>query len=216
MPYSTAPDLMQALCFEMPQDGSVPEWVQLVPPGEQVIGVDGREWINDKPEQILARFNNRAFKGLKLVFDYEHATELKAPKGGEAPAAAWGVNMEIRGGGSIWVKLEWTERGRNSVASKEYRYLSPVLIYENISNRIVAISSVGLTNHPNLTSKALNHEADCPIEIGTVPEDEIRKALGLVDNTRQALNAKKTFSPDEAEIAAYFGNNEADIEKYGY
>jgi len=151
-------ELCLAVCSELPQDGSVPEWVQLIPPGRDIAGFDGRHWLNDKPEAVLAYFANRQARGRDLVFDYEHSTEHKAPLGEEAPASAWGKQMEIRDGGSVWVRPEWTERAANAIANKEYRYLSPVLIYERTTGRIVGIDSVGLTNKANLSLKALNRE----------------------------------------------------------
>jgi len=149
--------LCVAVNFALPDDGTLPEWVQLIPPGENVDGIDGRSWVNDKPQGIVDYFAALQSRGRDLVFDFEHSTELKAPKGENAPAAAWGKAMEIREDGSIWSRPDWNEIGRNSVERKEYRYLSPVLIFEKATRRIVGIKSVGLTNNPNLFVTALNH-----------------------------------------------------------
>tara|TARA_R110002095_G_scaffold29483_1_gene29127 strand:- start:508 stop:747 length:240 start_codon:yes stop_codon:yes gene_type:complete len=46
-------------------------------------GSDGRQWLNDQSEALIAP--NRA-KKRDIVFDYEHATQLKASKGEPAPA----------------------------------------------------------------------------------------------------------------------------------
>lgn len=147
-----------ALCFELPTE--VPDWVELIPPGPEVAGIDGRSWLNDQPQMIIDHFNHLKNRHRDLPIDYEHASELKAPNGDPAPAAAWATELEVRDGNAIWAKVEWTPKGRESVANREYRYLSPVLIYEKVSGRIVGLSSAALTNKPNLALTALNRAVD--------------------------------------------------------
>ena len=155
----------------------MPEWVELLPPGTVVAGRDGRRWVNDRPEAILTAFRaNRA----DLPLDWEHSTALLAPAGHPAPAAGWVRELELRDGG-IWGRVEWTERGRQSVESREYRYVSPVIDFERHSNRIVRISSVALTNSPNLQIGALNQTSQ-----EHHMEPEILKALGLAETATPA------------------------------
>ncbi len=42
-----------ALNAERPAEGA-PEWVELIRPGRDVKGRDGREWINDRPVEIVS------------------------------------------------------------------------------------------------------------------------------------------------------------------
>lgn len=145
--------LATALCFAL--DGSTPpDWIELIPAGPEVDGVDGRSWVNDQPDAIVAAFQRR---GKPLVIDWEHATEHRAPNGLDAPAAGWIDRIENRGG-AIWGHADWTPRASGQLAAKEYRYLSPVFLYDKASRRVVALTSVGLTNTPNLTLTALNQE----------------------------------------------------------
>jgi len=169
--------LCVAFNFAMPDDGSVPEWVQLIPPGRDVVGIDGRSWLNDQPQGVVDYFTALQSKGRDLVFDFEHSTELKAPKGENAPAAAWGKAMEIRGDGEIWAKPDWNAIGQNAVGNKEYRYISPVLIFEKSTRRIVGIKSVGLTNNPNLFVTALNQAQGKQSNQEDKPMEEFLKAL---------------------------------------
>lgn len=146
-----------ALNFEIPQDGSAPEWIEILPAGQIITGRDGRTWINDQTESLLAAF---AAEGKDLPIDWEHSSELKAREGEEAPASGWIKQLEIREGGSVWARVEWTARGAASISSKEYRYLSPVFVFDMESRRIVRITSCGLTNQPNLYLEALNKEGN--------------------------------------------------------
>lgn len=142
--------------FELP-DGDLPTEVMLIPPGPVVEGRDGRKYLNNDPAGVVAFFADR---GVDLPFDWLHATELRAPKGEEAPAAGWGRlgTMTARPDGSVWINVEWTARGAESIKNREYRYISPVYLCEPNSMAIRGLSSVGLTNKPNVYIPALNGE----------------------------------------------------------
>jgi phage I-like protein len=193
--------LLTALCLALPAvaDGNVPEWVELIPAGIQVKGLDGREWINDKPQDILNHFNALKQSGRELVFDFEHSTELKAPKGDKAPASGWGVEMQQREDGSIWAKVNWNEEGSKAIAAKEYRYLSPVLIYEKNTRRIVGIQSVALTNKANLLVTALNSQDFSPPETPTMDIKQLLALLGLPETATldEALAAIKALQSEK-------------------
>lgn len=138
-----------AICkLALTQDGQPPEWVELVPAGK-VTALDGRKFQNTKPDEVVKRFNEVS---LDVPIDWEHASEIKAPQGDEAPAAGWISALEIRGG-SIWGQVEWTPRGAVSLSSKEYRYISPAFTYSK-SGEVLEIVSAGLTNKPALEELA--------------------------------------------------------------
>lgn len=152
--------------------GQAPEWIPLVPAG-QVVGRDGREWVNDSPQLVLDAF---AAGSADLPLDMEHATELKAPQGEPAPAVGWIQELQIRDG-QIWGRIDWTEAGRNAVESKAYRYVSPVFVFERASRRVVALTSAALTNRPNLFLQALNGKEN------SMTLEELLAALGLPKGT---------------------------------
>lgn len=161
--------------------GTTPEWVCLIPAGD-IVGRDGRGWVNDRPAMILDHFYALA---RDLPIDVEHATELKGPRGEPAPAIGWVKELEIRNG-EIWGRAEWNEAGVRMVGGREYRYLSPVILYQEESQTIVGITSVGATNQPNLKLPALNHE-----QRGQAPKESnmlkaLLAALGLPENATEA------------------------------
>ncbi|OPY15619.1 MAG: Mu-like prophage I protein [Syntrophus sp. PtaB.Bin001] len=187
-----------ALNIELRADGTVPEWIQLLPAGTEVKGRDGRTWINDRPDVIIAAF---AAEGKDLPIDWEHASELKAPNGDQAPAAGWMKEMELREG-APWVRVEWTARAVEQIRNREYRYISPVFVYEKESLRIVRITSAGLTNQPNLHLAALNNEQTNhdrkekePMELA-----QLLAALGLPATATfaEALNSINTMKQEHA------------------
>lgn len=162
------------------QEGSLPEWVELIPAG-RVVGRDGRAWNNHNPQGILDAF---AAQNMDLPVDLEHATELKAPNGEPAPAAGWIKGLENRGG-AIWGRVEWNPIGRDLVGSKQYRYLSPVILYLKDSGLIAGLTSVALTNRPNLNLQALNHQTGSEAPKENPMLRALLAALALPDDATQ-------------------------------
>lgn len=145
-----------ALCTDLAAAGSAPPRVELIPAGPHVTGRDGRAWLWDGAAQasVLSAFAARA---ADLPIDWEHASQHRAPRGEEAPAAAWITGLSVEDGVLVGA-VRWTERGGAQVGSGEYRYLSPVFDFDPETGRIVRLVSAGLTNLPNLHLQALNQE----------------------------------------------------------
>ncbi len=164
-----------ALNFET-QGNALPERIDLLPAGKRIIGRDGRAWNNPNPGAVAERVNGG---GIDLVLDFEHASELKAPKGEPAPAAAWLNDLRVEVDGRITAAVNrWTPKGGRAVRAGDYRYVSPAVNYDPRTMEIVGIASAGLTNKPNLPLAALNHEQQ---EEQTMLK-KILKALGLPED----------------------------------
>ena len=155
--------------------GELPERILLLPAG-QVEGRDGRKWLNSEPQKVLESF---AGLGRDLPIDIEHATELRAPKGEPAPAAAW-IKALHSENGAIWGEVEWLDEGRQLVGGRQYRYISPVILYRPSDRVITGLTSAALTNQPNLRLGALNNEMSKEEE----PMDwkQVLAALSLGEN----------------------------------
>lgn len=182
----------------------LPGWVKLIPAGK-VQGRDGRGWENGNPQGVIDRFLNF---GVDLPVDLEHATELKAPKGEPAPAAGWIKELENRGG-SVWGRVEWNAIGQDLVGSKQYRYLSPVILYNKENNEIAGLTSVGLTNRPNLNLTALNQQQGESTPQGQDPKENsmnvkaLLAAMGLPETATEAeaLDAIQKMKTDLASAS---------------
>lgn len=188
---------VSSLNFEIPGiDTTPPEWIQLIPAGEQLIGRDRRAWNNSSPDAVVAAF---AQDGKDMPIDWEHSTELKAPNGEKAPAAGWITALENRAG-AIWGRVMWTPDGLNSVANREYRYISPVFVFDKATSRILRLTSVGLTNRPNLYLPALNseHYKEEESMMNTQQFASLVAALGLAADAtpEQAINHATTLKGD--------------------
>ncbi len=160
------------------QDGAAPDWVQLIPAGPSILGRDGRRWTMSDPEAVVTATNRL---GQPPHVDVEHSTQHRGAKGEPAPAVGWFDRIEARNG-AIWGKVDWTDDGRTAVASRAYRYLSPVFRFDRRTGEVLAIVSAGLTNNPNLDMAALNAAEQ---ETDTM-DAAVLDALGLSANATAA------------------------------
>lgn len=209
--------------FSVPAVAPLPEWIELIPTGPEVQGIDGRQWLNDSPDRIVAHFNQR---GRPLVVDWEHATEHRAPNGLDAPAAGWVDRLEVRAG-AVWGHVkEWTQRARQQIADKAYRFISPVFQYEKQSGRIVALTSIALTNSPNLTMTALNSctTGTSQPRIAISPEErEVARVMGMgetdllrfkqseIERARNAAQIEAQLTPEELRVCEVMGVTPAEF-----
>lgn len=126
--------------------------VQLTPAGS-FRGMDGRpkdaeHWYIDAEiaQALIAAADARR---TSYVTDYDHQT-LRAEKNGQpAPAAGWFKKLEWREGvGLFAIDVDWTERARTMIAAGEYKYISPVFLYEKVTGKITALYMAAITNNP--------------------------------------------------------------------
>lgn len=102
-------------------------------------------------EDGLRLVEDAAARTSPMVIDYEHAT-LHAKKGGsKAPAAGWFKTLEWRHGDGLWaIAVDWTALAAQDIASKAYRFISPVFSYDLKSGRVQKLFHAALTNDPGL------------------------------------------------------------------
>lgn len=163
-------------------DSGAPRQIQLVPRGPQIDGRDGRQFFVEDAdlEAILSKFESDK----PLPIDWEHSTVMKAKNGERAPAAGWITALHVIDG-EIWGDVEWNALGAKHICSKQYRFISPVLLHDE-THRVRGLHSAGLTNRPNLVLQALN--SFNPSVITEAPVQKLFAALGVSDE-EGALNA---------------------------
>lgn len=182
-------------------EADVPDWIHLVPNG-RIETHDGRGpyQIEDAQAVINASMADRG----DIEIDENHASFLSAPKGGEAPARGWIVEMQARDDG-IWGRVDWTDDGRRLVASRAYRRISPVFDPETRkTGRISKILNVSLVNRNNLRGlAALNQQQEPDMDLMA----KLAELLGLEAGADEAaitaaIEALKTPKTDDAEMQA--------------
>ena len=135
-------------------DGQAPDWIHLIPAGE-VRTNDGRGPYRVADTAALLASSMHVGGG-RLVLDENHATDLAVPRGGEAPARGWIVELQSRDDG-VWGRVEWTDTGRRMVEGREYRGISPV-VGHRADGTITHILRASLVNQPNLRGLTALHQ----------------------------------------------------------
>ncbi|MBF7683921.1 phage protease [Acinetobacter sp. B5B] len=146
--------LLAAACsFDL--SASIDDHFVIIPEGI-FTGIDGRpfdaphwELTPERGRAIVAVLNQRQ---IDMVIDYEHATLRIQTDNEPAPAAGWlkpsGFTY-IEGIGICSTQFEWTDKAKNYIEAQEYKYISPVFLYDNQGN-VLSLLHVALTNTPNL------------------------------------------------------------------
>jgi phage I-like protein len=83
--------------------------------------------------------------GNQFHADYEHAALDPGEHG--SPAAAW-FDLEVRDDGLWAVNVQWTDKATKALASREYRYFSPVWNFDEKTGRVLQFINLALTNLP--------------------------------------------------------------------
>ena len=158
---------------ELPADGE-PEWLELVPAGDTVAGIDGRLFRSPGAAALLHAQRER---GLRLPVDENHATQ--ASPGRPAPAHGWIVEFREQEG-ALQGRVEFTERGKAALRSRDYRYFSPTydLDWDARIPLIKGVESVGLVNIPNLGPRAALNNKESSMK-------DVAKKLGLSETATE-------------------------------
>jgi len=91
--------------------------------------------------------------GKDILIDYEHQSIHAAQNGQPVPAAGWFSRLEWRNGvGMFAVGIQWNDKAKSMIASREYRYVSPVFSFDQKTGEVLQILSVAITNNPALPS----------------------------------------------------------------
>lgn len=177
--------------------GTVPDWIHVLPAGE-ICTKDGRgPYTLPDAAQLIAR----SMAAGKLAIDENHSTDLAAPQGQPSPARGWIVELQQRADG-IWARVEWTNTGRQIMASKEYRGVSPVIAHDS-DNVVRALRRASLTNAPNLEGLSTLHSREATAGL-TASEADVAAMLGI--STAAYVRERGRGEGDVASHAAIYGD----------
>ena len=176
--------------------------VHLLPLGD-IEARDGRRWKLTNPHAVVAATKAHA-NGAPVAIDYDHQLMHTAENGRPAPAAGWMTNFEVRANG-IWASVEWTASAADMLASRQYRFISPVFAFDKNTGEISKIYHAGLTNFPALTLTAVA-SAQTPMATDSDLTTQLRRLLDLSDTAPASAiieavkglqgKAAASFSPD--------------------
>lgn len=177
-------------------DGGAPEWLQLLPAGPTIPTVDGRGPYRVGDLAALAAASMAG--GERLPIDENHATDLAGPNGRPSPARGWIVELkEIAG--ALHGRVEWTPAGKQLMAERSYRYVSPVFMHTK-DGTVTRVLRAALVNTPNLRGMPALHRQETTMNPTLAA---LLKALGLANDADEAtaLQAIETLKTTASTTA---------------
>ena len=207
--------------FALQADGKE---IQLTPVGH-FRAKDGRPhevssgWYIDAEvaKRVINRIQSREDQN---VIDYEHQTLFSKDNGQPAPAAGWysAANLEWREGmGLVAAKVDWTPNAQKAIDQKEYRYLSPVIMYNKQTGEVLDILMAAVTNFAAIDGMADLAAAHFDFSLNTHKEDHpvneillaILKALGVIEDDAKIDTVKLEDIKQDDVIATLTGLQES-------
>lgn len=128
---------------------------QLLPAGE-FAARDGRPgpgktWrVTDAQGQALAVAMNAAAQRNQIAIDYDHQTLYVERNGAKAPAAGWITRVEWRDGRGLYASVDWTPAALAHINAGEYRYISPLILFDADTGAVSMVLMASLLNTPAL------------------------------------------------------------------
>lgn len=111
------------------------------------------------------------------VLDYEHQTLRAAKNGQPAPASGWFKQLEWREDEGLFATgVEWTAAAASHIDAKEYRFISPVFLYDK-EGRVTSLINAALTNTPALDDMDEVMLAAASLIAATTNEDSMMDEL---------------------------------------
>lgn len=168
----------------------------------------GKKWkVDDASGRAIAARMNAIAALTPIVIDYEHQTLRAAENGKAAPAAGWIPAVEWVDGQGLFSNVDWTAAAKAAIDGGEYRYISPVITYDEAGN-VTDVKLAALTNYPAIVGMdavvaALNAQLPHQ-EIGMDLLQALIASLGLAAGTTQeaALSAVKALKTEIDSLRA--------------
>lgn len=184
----------------------VPEEIRILPLGH-VNSQKGDFYVDDESVELIRKqFKGR---GLDLPIDYEHQTL----KDIQAPAGGW-IKDIYKGDDAVIAKVSWTDRAKEYLKNREYRYLSPVVITRRSDRKVVALHSAALTNTPAIDGMfAIVNSMDVP-DLEDAFDDKEDEEMDL-KKLAALLGLPESATEDDVERAITAARTAAEANKCG-
>ena len=109
----------------------------------------GRKWkLDDVRGRMIAAALAATALATPVVIDYEHQTLHKEANGKPAPAAGWIKGASWIDGEGLSATVDWTPRAKAAIDAGEYRYISPVILFDEETEEVKGVALAALTNYP--------------------------------------------------------------------
>lgn len=185
------PTIAVAAClFEL--NGSAPTEFRVVPLGP-FRAKDGRPhnlpgWnlSHAAGQALLAALQNGADD---FLIDFDHQTLHTKTTGQKAPAAGWvkRSDFELREDGIYALNVQWTDEAQADIAAKRYRYVSPVIAFDQKTGTVTAVLMAALVNYAAIDG--LSDLAAAHFDLFNPDEDTMKLKEALIVALGAAVDA---------------------------
>lgn len=168
--------------IELAENAQAPGLVQLFRTGTFHHDQYGELTITAAMLGSMLKNFKKNIRGLDLAIDFAHENYYDA--------AAWIKDLELKEDATeLWAQVEWTPKGKETIANKSYRYLSPEFTTDYEDNETLekfgpTLLGAGLTNRPTIK----NMEPVAQLQEGKLPKD--RKKLGSDEKSGDSKSTK--------------------------
>jgi len=132
----------------------------------------------------------------RYVIDYDHQTLYTRENGQPAPAAGWYRGEDVvwrEGVGLVATKVEWTPKAAAAIEAKEYRYISPVIVYNRKTGHIADILMAAVVNYAAIDGMAeIERLAAAHFEISKQEDKTVNELLIAILSALAILPATAT------------------------
>lgn len=133
-----------------------------------------------------------------VYLDKDHES-MRGPLERDTQAYGWVKELQLMSGASplfngLYAQIEWTDKGKELIVSKSYRFLSPVFAVDKSGN-VTRLTSIALTNRPNFTLPPILNTDGGDEEELKEPEMSIEELTENIKNlTEEVKTLKELFN----------------------
>ena len=194
--------------------GELPVGLAPIPIAKMGTYYKGKQKFSITDADIAALVENfRKRENGEVPIDYEHASEWpEFAQGGPIPAAGWLKEIDERPDktGILWGRAEFTEKARQMIAGKEYKYLSPALHWDVRDKRTgelqgATLTSVALVNRPFLEAMPAIALSDGWVVETATEKEKTNMVTKLVLADRAACKVRAVLADGTETVLAVEG-----------
>ena len=173
-------------------------------------GISGWLMDGESARRIIAAL---AAQKNDMLIDYEHQSLRTQETGKPAPAAGWFKRLEWREGDGLYVTdARWTRNAAAMLTAQEYRYISPVFHFDDVTGRVLSILGAAVTNTPGLDglTDLAALKAQLPAAKTSHPSDftdeaSYRAYLKALADGKVKINGRDPFTRTQRAICTQLG-----------
>lgn len=171
--------------------------VQIMPDGDvPIAGGEVLQLTAENAERVIEAWREQ---GVDIPIDIEHHT-LDEERDNGAPAVGWIKDLKYTPERGLTASVAWTDKGLGFVKSQEFKYLSPVLLFDD-DGELYRLHSVALTNRPAIRFAESLKAASENLGDTKMPKKKSKKAMPLLAQMKKLAEDVPEAMEGEVPVA---------------